>query len=338
MSGLTLTLPTSLRVPSTTCAADAPTALLRGHCHCHGYRPGAPPASSARWPSAGVAGERRGYDAPLGYVRTTGIRPPRPIRDRGGRGRRPGFPCQPVPVFRDHGARSRRERTVSVVRVRELADRVGEPATIVEGLPTGRVGNPVIAAGPDRHVYVAIPSGSADEGVSYKGHVLRFTRDGGAAGSARIGTPILARGRAQPTRLVWDAASRLLIVSAEQGNSPTLSVLSIGAGSEWPGAVVGVGRTGGDPETRLHDVAAAPSAETPVTGPALLAMIAGNPEVISLATLSLTRPPEIASKSEVPLGSLRPSALAFASNGDLLVAAARDRGVSGTILLRLRRI
>jgi hypothetical protein len=227
-------------------------------------------------------------------------------------------------------------QTISIVRVRELADRVGEPATIVEGLPAGPAGNPVISVGLDRRLYLAIPSGSTDERLGYGGHVLRFTRDGAGAGDARTGSPILARGRATPARLVWDAASRLLIASGESGPAPTLSLVSVGGG-EWPGAVTGIAGTAGFPETGLHDVAAAPPAGTPVTG-VNVAMIGGNPEVLSLATLSLTNPPEIASKWGVPLGSLRPTRLAFTSTGDLIVAVAVRADGSGTILLRLRRI
>ena len=227
-------------------------------------------------------------------------------------------------------------RTISIVRVRELADRVGEPATIVEGLPAGPAGNPVISVGPDRRVYTAVPSDPTDERLGYGGHVLRFTRDGAGAGDARTGSPILARGRPTPARLVWDAASRLLIASGEPGPAPTLSLVSV-AGGEWPGAVTGIAGTAGFPETRLIDVAVAPPAGTPVTG-TNVATIGGNPEVLSIATLSLTNPPEIASKWGVPLGSLRPTRLAFTSNGDLIVAAVRGRDGSGTILFRLRRM
>ena len=54
-------------------------------------------------------------------------------------------------------------------------------------------------------IYLAMP-GRVDNRAGYGGHILRFTRDGRAAGNGGIGSPILAQGRAQPARLVWDAA------------------------------------------------------------------------------------------------------------------------------------
>src|SRR6185503_7198280 len=121
----------------------------------------------------------------------------------------PDFPVNRFLYFATTSRTPGGARTVSVVRVRELADRVGEPAAIVSGLPAAPAGDPAISIGPDRRIYLAMP-GPADDraGSGYGARILRFTRDGRADGNARIGSPILAQGRVRPTRLVWDASSR----------------------------------------------------------------------------------------------------------------------------------
>jgi glucose/arabinose dehydrogenase len=226
-------------------------------------------------------------------------------------------------------------RTVSVVRVRELADRLGEFATLVAELPAATAGNPAIAIGPDQRIYLAMP-GAPEDRAGYGGQILRFTGDGKAAGNARLGSPIAARGRAQPARLAWDATSRLLIASGESGPAPVLFVIPPAGGQvAWPGALIGVaGPVANLPNTGLSDVAAAPASPDAT---ATLAMIEGNPGSLVIAALTAANPPQIGSKSAIDLPSLTPTAVAFASNGDLFVAASRGREPL-TILLRLRRI
>jgi hypothetical protein len=229
------------------------------------------------------------------------------------------------------------QRTVSVVRVRELANRVGEPATIIADLPAAPVGNPAIAVGPERRIYLAMP-GAADDPTAYAGHVLRFTPDGRADGNARNGSPILAQGLARPTRLAWDAASRLLIASAESGAMPVLAVVATEPGSgRWPAAPISVaGTMGAAPSAGLSDLAGAPAvAET--ADVVAVATTGGAPGVLSLAAVTVTARPEIASARAVPLGPLTPTATAFANDGDLVIAATGAND-AGAILVRLRRI
>jgi len=229
-------------------------------------------------------------------------------------------------------------RSVSVVRVRELADRLGEPATLVADLPAAPAGNPAIAIGPDRRIYLAMP-GAADDRSGYGGQLLRFTADGKAAGHARTGSPIMAQGRAQPTRLAWDAAAaRLLMASVESDRAPVLFVVPAEAGSgAWPAAPVAVGRTLTSLlNARLTDMAAAPGVGA-AAGGRMFAMTGGDPGVLLLATVTAATPPDVASVRAVTLGLLTPTAVAFAATGDLMVAASRESD-PGAVLLRLRRI
>jgi hypothetical protein len=229
------------------------------------------------------------------------------------------------------------QRTVSVVRVRELADRVGEPATLVADLLAAPAGTPAIAIGPDRRIYLAMP-GRTDDRVEYGGHVLRFTPDGKAAGNAQLGSPVLTRGRADPTRLAWDAASRLLMASAESGLAPGLAVVPVDAGSAgWPAEPISVAATiAGAQHSGSSDLAAAPAGWGD-GGMATLARIEGDPGVLLLATITGANSPEMTSVRTIPLGPLTPSTVAFADNGDLFVTASRSTE-TGAILVRLRRI
>jgi hypothetical protein len=225
-------------------------------------------------------------------------------------------------------------RTVSVVRVREVAEHVGEAATIVADLPAAQTGDPSIAIGPDGSIYLAMP-GERDGGAGYAGYILRFTADGHAAGNDRNGSPILAEGPAQPARLLWDAWSRLLVGAAESGAGASLAALpGRAASASWPATpvpVAGIAAPDG-----LTDLAAAPA----LGGSAHVAALArsGNDgAVLTLAGGTASNTGENAPPRRLPLGSLRPSAITYAGNGDLLVAARNDM-TPWAILVRLRRI
>lgn len=227
-------------------------------------------------------------------------------------------------------------RTVSVVRVRELADRVGEAATIVADLPAARAGDPAVSLGPDGHIYLAMPSGPPADRQPYDGHVLRFTRDGAAAGHARSGSPILARGNMRPASLAWDASSRLLMASGESGGGPALAVVPVDPGSgAWPATPIRV--VGADADVLragVDGMAVGPRIGTHLEGVSL-SILGANPETLYIATLAPGDPAEIRSRYPLPLGSLTPTTLAFATNGDLIVAARPGGDNSRVRLLRL---
>jgi len=231
----------------------------------------------------------------------------------------------------------RGRRTVSVVRVRELADRVGEAATIVAELPVAPAGDPALSVGPDRHIYLAMPSGPPADRHPYDGQVLRFTRDGAAAGHARSGSPILARGSMQPASLAWDAGSRLLLASGALSGGPVLAVVPIDPGSGvWPTTMIRVGGAEADVlRAGVDDVAVGPRIGTHLEG-ATMSILGANPATLYIATLAPGDPPDVTSRRPLPLGLLTPTALTFAHNGDLIVAASQGSDNSRVRLLRLR--
>jgi hypothetical protein len=229
-------------------------------------------------------------------------------------------------------------RTVSVVRMREVADRLGEPATIVADLPASPGGDPAISIGPDGRIYLAMPGSTSAGRAGYPGYVLRFTHEGRAAGNDRNGSPILAESSARPTRLAWDAASRLLIASAESDAPPVLGVVAVESGSaQWPAPPTALAGTVATPPTvGVRDLASARIGEGSSVV-AILARTGDGSTVLRLAPVAGADPPEGASPRTIRLGSLTPAAVAFAGNGDLIVAAIRGME-PGAILVRLQRI
>ena len=213
----------------------------------------------------------------------------------------PDFSTNRFLYFATVATEATRDRRVSIVRVRELADRLGEAATIVADLPAAPVGSPALSVGPDRRLYLAMPAapGAAPGQRPYDAQVLRFTRDGGAAGDARSGSPVLARGTARPASLLWDSGSRLLITS-DDTQQPMLGVVALG--------------------------------DAPTT---TLALVGGDPPALYIARLAAGRNADLTSLQPIPLGALVPAAVAVVNTGDLVVAV-RVGEASRARLLRLR--
>jgi hypothetical protein len=232
------------------------------------------------------------------------------------------------------GAPGRRE--VSIIRARELADRIGEAAAIVTGLPTTSVGEPVISAGSDHHLYLAMPLDPAVEGQFYDGHVLRFTRDGAGAGHARSGSPILARGSIRPMSFASGDRAGLLMASGGTGGAPPLAMLPFEARpGAWPAALIPVGGAeAGVFSAGVRSVAL--GSRTSTNPPRHVAVLTVSPEALYLATLTDGDSPRLALVEALPLGSLTPTAAVFTHHGDLVVAARapNDLGRSSLLLLR----
>ena len=230
-------------------------------------------------------------------------------------------------------------RTMRVVRFRELADRLGEAATIVPDFPVASAGNPALSIGPDRQLYVATPaaSGPLDVDTAYDGLVLRFTRDGAAAGNAGAGSPILAFGSVAPTSLVW-ADSRLVMSSNGSSGEPTLVVVPVTfVPGAWPARATRIGGGGADTLRAVSRVVAiaAPGAHTS-KGETMLSFLGADPQALYLATLASGERPDVTSLQPLSFGSLTPIALASA-NGDVIVAARLGDAGAPVRLIRLRQ-
>lgn len=260
----------------------------------------------------------------------------------------PGIPSAVVDVAVDPEFRTNRflyfatvggtpgKREVSIIRARELADRIGEAAAIVTGLPTASIGEPVISLGSDRHVYLAMPLDPAVERQFYDGHVLRFTRDGAAAGHARSGSPILAQGSIRPMSFAWAGGAGLLMASSRPAGAPPLAVVSFDTRpGAWPAAPVPVGGT--DMEVFRAGIRDVVFRSGPAPGsPGQLAVLSVSPEALYIATLTPGDSPVLASVESLPFWSLTPTSAAFADNGDLVVAARPGNDAAQTRLLLLR--
>ena len=102
----------------------------------------------------------------------------------------------------------------------------------------------------------------------------------------------------------------------------------------------GLGVVGADAATLtdFRDASAAPGVATGTDSaarlPTTVALIAGDPQMLSIARLTTATPPELQSKADVSVGPFVPTAVSWAGNGDLIVAAT-PAGGSG-VLLRLR--
>jgi hypothetical protein len=224
--------------------------------------------------------------------------------------------------------------TTSVVRFRELAGRFGEPATIAADLPAAQ-GPPAISAGPDRRLYLALPSADDRRGAGpYDGVVLRLTREGAAAGYERARSPILAVGSSRPASFAWVDSAHLLLASAASAASQ-LSVVPLQVSETFAPASVpvqGVQRvplTGGITQVAPLPVTSADPGETRVV------VLGTAPPALYVARMTTGAAPAVIGIDYVSLGGLAPVALAVDSAGDLLVSAHQFAG-SPVQLLRLR--
>jgi hypothetical protein len=226
-------------------------------------------------------------------------------------------------------------REVSIIRARELADRIGEAATIVTGLTTASRREPVVSVGSDHHVYLAMPLDTGVEQGFYDGHVLRFTRDGAAAGHPRSGSPVLAQGSVRPMSFAWADAAGLLVASSGPGGWPLAMVSFDARPGAWPAALLPVG--GADAEVfsaGVRDVAF--DAGMGRRAQRRLAVLGVSPQALYTATLTDGDSPRLASVEALPLASLTPTSAAFVHNGDLIVAATAGNDPLRTHLLLLR--
>jgi hypothetical protein len=167
--------------------------------------------------------------------------------------------------------RSDGSRELNIVRYREVQNVLAEGAVIVAGLPVPPVGDAPFTIDSARRLYVAAPATltSYRNASPYGGMVLRFESDGTVSRDSHAGSPVLARGYARPTSLVWSSA----------GNELWLA----GSGAEWTGVLARIPLASDSTEESAEE-----SAEWPRV-PKTIAVAASSPIVALFSVSELTR-------------------------------------------------
>ena len=140
-------------------------------------------------------------------------------------------------------------RELNIARYRELGNAFGERAVIVSGLPMSPGGTAAMTVDSARRLYVALPADGSRPSDPYQGMVLRFDRDGSVPDKNRAGSPVFARGYAEPVSLEWDAARRQLWLTGTGAGSAQAPIarLSVDDGTRETESTAGsAGRGSGD--------------------------------------------------------------------------------------------
>lgn len=166
-------------------------------------------------------------------------------------------------------------RELNIVRYREVQNVLAEGAVVVAGLPLPPVGDAPFTMDSARRLYVAAPATlNSDRNASpYGGMVLRFESDGTVSPDSHAGSPVLARGYAQPTSLVWSSV----------GNELWLA----GSGAEWTGVLARI-PLGSSSVEKSAEASAEASAEWPRV-PTTVAVAARSPIVALFSASDVTR-------------------------------------------------
>jgi hypothetical protein len=126
-------------------------------------------------------------------------------------------------------------REFNIVRYREIANRLGEGATIISGLPLPGSDDPRFTVDRTGLIYVAMPAAPAGRTDPYEARVLRFTVNGTVPSNSRRTSPVTAYGFGRPRGLFADG--RLLWLAGEDARWPGgFAVLPVGEQDtdEWP--------------------------------------------------------------------------------------------------------
>ncbi len=115
---------------------------------------------------------------------------------------------------------------LNVTRYREVANTLGEGATILTGIPVPRDVPSSIAVDRQGHVYVAVPSLQSGSSAPGSGNVLRITRDGRVPPDNRLGLAAFSPGFSSPTSLSLDPGQSLIWLGGrDSGGVSTLGVV-----------------------------------------------------------------------------------------------------------------
>jgi glucose/sorbosone dehydrogenase len=109
---------------------------------------------------------------------------------------------------------------LNVTRYREVANTLGEGATILTGIPVPRDVPSSPAVDRNGHVYVAVPASDSGPSSAGAGVVLRITRDGRVPPDNRLGLPVLVSGFSLPTSISVDPGQRRVWLGGQNPGSP----------------------------------------------------------------------------------------------------------------------
>jgi len=223
-----------------------------------------------------------------------------------------------------------RSRALNIVRYRELANILAEPAPIVTGLPLPAAGDAALAMDGSRRLYIAVPPaapGTFGSTSPYEGTVLQFEPDGTVARERRAGSPVLVRSNLQPGSLVWSGALNELWLagSTAAGETSLMRVPLAGNPSQWPRVATEV--------AALSD-ATAVFGSPPTTSNDLL-VLRQSGEVLRLA-LSSGGVRTVQDVSAEELGGHATTG-AVTNDGMYLALTPADTGTSVSSLVRLQR-
>lgn len=209
---------------------------------------------------------------------------------------------------------------VRVVRVREVADRLAEAATIVPDLPFAGDVMPRLSMTADRRVYLAIPAAPAGAArQSYDGLILAFTDDGRSAGSA-AGSPVLARGPQQPAAL-QSSPGWMWAASLDDAGDGRLQLLKLSA----DGVLTATREMeSGTAQSRAGVL------DLAFTRPDRGLLIAASPQ--SLFAFRLSPDATVLATERIDLGAFEPTALSTMPSGGIVVAA-RDATDPGMVVI-----
>lgn len=223
---------------------------------------------------------------------------------------------------------SRGGPVVNITRYRELGNVLGEPATIVTGLPVASGSSTPLAVDNDGLIYVAVPANRSTSGV-----VMRFDRDGRVPSSNRNASPIVATGYASPLALAVDRSTRTVWLTGrgarEFGEVAVLGIPALSRGT-WPSQPSAVERplNGG---TQVESIAIDETPSARDTGVQVVIATEGGLRSVFLEHGAVTR------SSDLGLGNgYFANAVAIDRDGALYVGATSPDGAIS--LLKLTRV
>jgi len=191
---------------------------------------------------------------------------------------------------------------LNITRYRELANILGEGATIATGLPVTSDSLTPLGLDDEGLLYIAVPVDQTASGPRFlggSGAVLRFDRDGRVPPSNQYASPILAEGYPVPRALTIDLSTRKVwLTGSSHQQFGDLAAFEIPTGSRdtWPSRPAGTGpsETGGE---RIDSIAIVSEVNRRDT--AHMVMTRGG----RLQKVFLTPLATVADVSNVPLGN-----------------------------------